>query len=69
MAEDDVEELTDEEAEAVLLASLGNTIEAALEEEGDPFNLLEVKTTRRGRVVAYFEWDTEALEAMADEEE
>ncbi len=67
MAEDDAEEPTDEEVEATLLKWLSDEIEEVLDEdEAPPFTLNEVKTTRSGRVVAYFDWD---LDEDEDEEE
>ena len=53
--EEDEVELTDEQ---LLLADLFATIAEALEEDDLlPFSLETVTTTRRGRPVAYFDWD------------
>ncbi len=55
--EDD--EVTEEDV-AVALKTLEGLIEAGLEEyEGFPVVLVEVKYTRTGRMVAYFDWDAD----------
>ncbi len=67
MAEDELEDDEEQTDEEVLLMWLSDTLEEALnEDEAPPLALNEVKTTRSGRVVAYFDW---VLEDEEDEEE